>query len=262
VDLKRVMTRWQTGLAERGWNSNYLSNHDQPRAVSRFGDDGRYRLQSAKLLATMIHLLQGTPYVYQGEEIGMTNVAFESIEDYRDIETLNLYREMVHEKGLDPQSMLAVLHAKSRDNARTPVQWDGSPQAGFTTGDPWIKVNANYPRINVRQALEDLDSIFYYYQKLIRLRKQYPVMVYGRYALLLEEHEQIYAFTRTVDEERLLVLLNFSAEIAHCRLPDGVALDEAELLIGNYPQEKVAGREVLLRPWEARVYRGMAQHGF
>jgi oligo-1,6-glucosidase len=255
ADLKRVMTRWQNGLAQQGWNSNYLCNHDQPRSVSRFGDDRRFRVQSAKLLATMIHLLRGTPYVYQGEEIGMTNVAFDSIEDYRDIETLNLYRELVQEKGMRPQDVLAILHAKSRDNARTPVQWDESAQAGFTTGKPWIKVNPNYPQINVRQALADHDSIFYYYQMLIRLRKQHPLIVYGRYDLVLEEHEQIYAFTRTLGDERLLVLLNFSAEEAECVLPQELAVHGAGLLIGNYPLEAgAAGNSVTLRPYEARVY--------
>ena len=179
VDLKRVMTRWQVDLEGRGWNSIYLGNHDQPRAVSRFGDDGKYRVESAKLLATFIHMLQGTPYVYQGEEIGMTNVAFDSIEDYRDIETLNLYKEMVGEKGMPAQTVLEILHAKSRDNARTPVQWDATDQAGFTTGRPWIKVNPNFKEINVEQAVADPGSIFYYYQKLIRLRRQNPVIVYG-----------------------------------------------------------------------------------
>ncbi len=183
-DMVQVMTRWQVDLEGKGWNSLYLSNHDQPRAVSRFGDDGRYRVESAKLLATFTHMLQGTPYVYQGEEIGMTNVAFESINDYRDIETLNLYRECVDEMGMTPDDALAIVHARSRDNARTPMQWDASPNAGFTTGTPWIRVNPNYQGINVRQALADRGSIFYYYQDLIRLRRQNPVIVYGRYDLI------------------------------------------------------------------------------
>ena len=150
LDLKRVMTRWQSDLEGKGWNSLYLSNHDQPRSVSRFGDDGQYRVQSAKLLGTFLHMLQGTPYVYQGEEIGMTNVRFPSIDDYRDIETLNMYQEFVHIRGIDPAIVMAGIHAKSRDNARTPMQWDDSPNAGFTTGTPWIGVNPNYPQINVR----------------------------------------------------------------------------------------------------------------
>ena len=177
LELKRVMTRWQRDLEGRGWNSQYLSNHDQPRPVSRFGDDGRYRVESAKMLATFLHLLQGTPYIYQGEEIGMTNVAFDSIDDYRDIATRNVYRELVEERGMDRDEVMARMHRKSRDNARTPMQWDDSANAGFTTGEPWIKVNPNYPAINVAQALADPDSVFHYYRRLIRLRKEEPVVV-------------------------------------------------------------------------------------
>jgi oligo-1,6-glucosidase len=234
LDLKRIMTRWQKDLENQAWNSLYLANHDQPRSVSRFGDDRRYRVESAKLLATFLHMLQGTPYIYQGEEIGMTNVAFETIADYRDIETLNMYQEQVEEKGADPQAVLAIIHAKSRDNARTPVQWDASPNAGFTSGRPWIKVNPNYPAINVAQALADPDSIFYYYQQLIRLRKAYPVIVYGTYHLLLPDHEQIYAFTRTLDKQRLLVILNFSSDTPDFILPPEVEFSTHELLIANY----------------------------
>jgi oligo-1,6-glucosidase len=256
LELKQVMTRWQKDLEGRGWNSIYLTNHDQPRAVSRFGDDREYRVESAKLLATFTHCLQGTPYIYQGEEIGMTNVAFDSIEDYRDIETLNIYHELVHEKGMAPQDVLAILHAKSRDNARTPMQWDDRPQAGFTSGVPWIKVNPNYREINVRQALADPDSIFHFYRKLIRLRRENPVMVYGRYDLLLEDHPQIYAFTRTLENDRLLVVLNFSRQESLFELPNEMVFSSAELLISNYPVE--AGQDlqsVELRPYEARVYR-------
>jgi oligo-1,6-glucosidase len=256
LDLKRIMTRWQVDLYERGWNSNYLSNHDQPRPVSRFGDDSAYRVESAKLLATFNHLLQGTPYVYQGEEIGMTNVAFDSIADYRDIETLNMYHEFVDEKGVDPQAVLAVIHAKSRDNARTPMQWDDSPQAGFSSATPWIKVNRNYTSINVRQALADPDSIFRYYQKLIRLRKANPVTVYGRYDLLLPDHKQIYAFTRTLDDDRLLVILNFSRGTPLFELPTGIQYSSAGLLISNYPVDPAEDfSRLTLRPYEARVYR-------
>ena len=161
---------------------------------------------------------QGTPYVYQGEEIGMTNVAFETIADYRDIETLNVYREFVVNEGRDPQAVLSIIHAKSRDNARTPFQWDDRAQAGFTTGTPWIKVNPNYTEINAKQALTDPDSIFYYYQKLIRLRKAHPLIVYGTYDLILDAHPQIYAFTRTWHDDRLLVMLN-SVSYTHLTLP-------------------------------------------
>ncbi|MBX3056144.1 MAG: alpha-glucosidase [Anaerolineae bacterium] len=255
-ELKQIMSRWQKDLENGGWNSIYLSNHDQPRAVSRFGNDGRYRVESAKLLATFTHMLQGTPYIYQGEEIGMTNVAFDSITDYRDIETLNLYRELTEEKGMDPAAVLPLIHAKGRDNARTPMQWNDDPHGGFTGGDPWIKANPNYPDINVAQALVDPHSIFYYYQQLIRLRKQYPVIVYGTYDLMLDAHEQIYAFTRTLDEERLLVMLNFSADTAVFTLPPHITFAHHELLIANYavsPDDDI--RLLNLRPYEARVYR-------
>ncbi|MCB9105671.1 MAG: alpha-glucosidase [Anaerolineales bacterium] len=256
VELKQIMTRWQKDLEAGGWNSIYLTNHDQPRPVSRFGNDGPYRVESAKLLATFTHMLQGTPYVYQGEEIGMTNVAFDSIDDYRDIEALNMYHELVAEQGIAESDILPILHAKSRDNARTPVQWDASPQAGFTSGDPWIKVNPNYKTINVRQALADPNSVFYYYQQLIRLRHEQPVIVYGRYDLILDDHEEIYAFTRTLDDDRLLVILNFREATPVFTLPADIQFTQPELLISNY--EVDAAEEIhslTLRPFEARVYR-------
>ncbi|MBV8899105.1 MAG: alpha-glucosidase [Verrucomicrobia bacterium] len=256
LDLKRVMSRWQKDLQGKGWNSLYLSNHDQPRAVSRFGDDGRYRIESAKMLATFLHLLQGTPYVYQGEEIGMTNVEFDSIADYRDIETINMYRAYVEEKGVDPKTVMAMVHAKSRDNARTPMQWNAGDHAGFTSGTPWIKVNPNYTAINVERALADPNSIFRYYQKLIQLRKDNPVIVYGKYHLLLDAHEEVYAFTRTLPDDRLLVILNFTRDTPVFALPTHVSFSGKELLISNYlvdPDEDI--RLLTLRPFEARVYR-------
>jgi oligo-1,6-glucosidase len=255
-DLKRVMTRWQKELEGRGWNSLYLSNHDQPRPVSRFADDGRYRVESAKMLATFLHLQQGTPYIYQGEEIGMTNVAFESIEDYRDIATRYLYGEAVEAHGVDPQLALTVVHARSRDNARTPMQWDDSPEAGFTTGKPWIKVNPNHASINVKQALADPNSVLHYYRQLIRLRRENPIMVYGTYDLILDDHPQIYAFTRTLDDDRLLVILNFSGDTPDFVLPEYLHSYDKQPLIGNYEVAPAAeiGR-LALRPYEARVYR-------
>lgn len=255
LELKRVMTRWQKDLEGKGWNSQYLSNHDLPRAVSRFGNDGPYRTESAKMLAIFLHLLHGTPYIYQGEEIGMTNVAFSSIDDYRDVETRNMYREFVEERGMDPEVVMAMIHAKSRDNARTPMQWDASPHAGFTTGTPWIKVNPNYVDINVESVLSDPDSIFYTYQQLIKLRQNHPVIVYGLYDLLLAEHEEVYAFTRTLGEERLLVLLNFTKNAPIFELPAEVALEPRELLISNYEVKGERSRLGSLRPYEARVYR-------
>lgn len=255
TDLKQVMTRWQKGLEKAGWNSIYLSNHDQPRALSRFGNDGIHRVEAAKLLATLTHTLQGTPYIYQGEEIGMTNVAFPSIEDYRDIETVNMYRELVEARGIDPAVVMPLFHATSRDNARTPVQWDDSPQAGFTTGIPWIGVNPNYPYINVQQTLADPNSIFYYYQRLIQLRRQHPILVYGTYDLLLDKDEQIYAYTRNYEGEQVLVILNFSAAQSVFSLPDHIMFDSVELMIGNYEVDAAADLHRLsLRPYEARVY--------
>lgn len=256
VELKRIMTRWQKDLEDKGWNSFYLSNHDQPRSVSRFGDDGPYWVESAKLLATFLHMLHGTPYIYQGEEIGMTNVNFESIEDYRDIETLNMYREFVEEKDLAPQVVMAMIHAKSRDNARTPFQWDDSEHAGFTTGTPWMKVNPNYKEINVKQALTDPNSIFYYYQKLIRLRQENPIIVYGKYNLILDAHREIYAFTRSLEDTRLLVILNFTKNTPIFALPTSLFFSDKELLISNYEVDPAEDIHLLtLRPFEARVYR-------
>ena len=256
LDLKAVMSRWQMDLEGRAWNSIYLGNHDQPRSVSQFGDDGIYRMESAKMLATFVQMLQGTPYVYQGDEIGMTNVAFESIEEYRDVATRNMYEEAVEEKGVDPELALSVVHKKSRDNARTPMQWDADEGAGFTSGMPWIRVNPNYKEINVAAALADPDSIFYYYRKLIQLRRENPVVVYGRYDLLLESHEEIYAFTRALDEEQLLVILNFSENTPTFDLPEGISYSSTELLISNYdvnPEDDL--HRIALRPFEARVYR-------
>ena len=254
-DFKRVMSRWQKDLEGKGWNSLYLSNHDQPRALSRFGDDGQYRVESGKMLATFLHMLQGTPYVYQGEEIGMTNVKFDSISDYRDIETVNMYKDYVEERGTDRHVVLPKIYAKSRDNARTPVQWDDSKNAGFTTGTPWIKVNPNYKEINAKQALADPNSLFYYYQKLIQLRKEKPIVVQGSYDLILDEHQEIYAFMRTLEDERLLVILNFAKHRPVFALPDSVSFSNKELLISNYPVDPVEDiRRLNLRPYEARVY--------
>jgi oligo-1,6-glucosidase len=256
TDLKKLMTRWQKGMEGRGWNSNYLNNHDQARQVSRFGDDGVYRVESAKMLATFLHLLQGTPYIYQGEEIGMTNVAFDSIEDYDDVEIHNFYREHVIEEGEDSVKIMHMIHHRSRDNARTPMQWSYAPNAGFTTGTPWLKVNPNYLSINVEQALADPNSIFYFYQKLLQLRKEVPAIAYGSYDLILPDHEQIYAFTRTLEDQRLLVILNFSAATPVFELPVEITYSDAELLIGNYPVDAGASiSSFALKPYEARVYQ-------
>ncbi|MBC2024683.1 glycoside hydrolase family 13 protein [Listeria booriae] len=210
-DLKKNMAAWQNGLQETGWNSLYWNNHDQPRIVSRFGNDGAYRVRSAKMLATCLHMMKGTPYIYQGEEIGMTNVHFNDLADYQDIETLNMYRDRI-EQGFSHDAIMKSIYTKGRDNARTPFQWDSSENAGFTTGTPWLKVNPRYVEINSEAALQDDDSIFYYYQTLIRLRKEIPAIVYGSFKLLLPKHEAIFSYERQLDGEKLVTICNFSAE--------------------------------------------------
>lgn len=253
-ELKKIVSRWQTVLHGRGWNANYLCNHDQPRSVSRFGNDAGYRVPSAKMLATFIHTLEGTPYIYQGEEIGMTNAAFDTIGDYRDVETLNYYEEK-RWSGVPEAKIMRAIHLKSRDNARTPMQWDDGPQAGFTTGEPWIMVNANHDKINVAGAMRDPDSIYQYYKKLIGLRKEHAVLVYGEYRLLLPEHPEIYAYTRTLKHTRLLVILNFFAGEPVFDWPDGMVPEGIDLLISNYPPNIDEDLHHLrLRPYEARVY--------
>ncbi|WP_150275592.1 glycoside hydrolase family 13 protein [Paenibacillus tepidiphilus] len=251
--LRDILHKWQVGLAERGWNSLYLNNHDQPRMVSRFGNDGKYRVLSAKMLATLLHTLKGTPYIYQGEEIGMTNVKFPALEDYKDIEILNMYREKVTEGGADHDVILNAIHVKGRDNARTPMQWNAGENAGFTTGTPWLKVNPNYTDINTEQALADPDSVFYYYQQLIALRKKHLIMVYGDYELLLPENEYVYAYSRTLKNEKWLVLLNFSDVPQEVELPEELAAVNG-VIVGNYGGEQPAEERGTLRPYEAVVY--------
>jgi oligo-1,6-glucosidase len=256
TDLKAIMSRWQYDLHGKAWNSLYLNNHDQPRSVSRWGDDKRYRVESAKMLATFLHMQQGTPFIYQGEEIGMTNVQFDSIEDYRDVEIHNLWQDRVVRGGQDPDVVMRAIHAKGRDNARTPMQWDDSENAGFTTGTPWIKVNPNYKEINVKNALADPQSIFYYYQSLIRLRHEHPVVVYGKYDLILEDHPEIYAFTRTLGDECWLVINNFFSGTPVFELPDHLPSEAPQLMISNYEvPENDDIRRIQLRPYESRVYR-------
>ncbi|QSO46935.1 glycoside hydrolase family 13 protein [Alicyclobacillus mengziensis] len=255
-DMKEIMSRWQNDLYGRAWNSLYFNNHDQPRAISRFADDGKFRVPAAKMLATFLHMMQGTPFIYQGEEIGMTNAHFERIEDYRDVEVHNLWRDRVLEGGEEPAAVLRVLAAKARDNARTPMQWDDSEYAGFTSGTPWIPVNANYTDINVKQAMSDEDSVYHYYRRLIRLRKQNQVMVYGKYRLILPDHPQVYAYTRTLEDECWLVVNNFFAEEAEFSLPDDLAWRDSSLVIGNYPvSDHDSVQSFTLRPYETRVYR-------
>lgn len=254
TDLKQNFTKWQTGLEEIGWNSLYLNNHDQPRMVSRFGNDKQYRVESAKMLATFLHMLKGTPYIYQGEEIGMTNVRFDSIEDYKDIETLNMYDEKVNQNGEDPKKVMESIYVKGRDNARTPFQWDDSEHGGFTTGTPWIQVNSNYPEINASQAVLDEGSIFHYYRRLIKFRKEQPIIVHGRYDILLPENESIYVYTRTLDSQKLLVILNFTGDEQSFPVPPDLHEKKSEVLISNYEPAQEYSSTIQLRPYEAIVY--------
>jgi oligo-1,6-glucosidase len=261
TDLKKSLGRWQEGLAERGWNSLYWGNHDQARAVSRFGDDGQYRELSAKMLAAVLHLHRGTPYVYQGEELGMTNMAFGAISDYRDIEVLNHHREATTHLGHTDAEVLAALAPLNRDNARTPVQWDASRHGGFTTGAPWIAVNPNANTINAAAQVDDPGSVFSFYRKVIALRHSDPVVAYGDFRMLLPDDEHVYAFTRSLPEAELLVLANFSGTGRTAGVDDGGWLDEgtAELVLGNYPPDAGAAagerQPFALRPWEVKVFR-------
>ena len=246
IKLKQVLTKWQEALDGSGWNSLFWDNHDLPRIVSRWGNDQAYRKESAKMLAVVLHGMQGTPYIYQGEELGMTNVQY-PIEDYEDIETLNMYHER-KKQGYQEEGIMRSIHAKSRDNARTPMQWDASDNAGFTTGTPWLKVNPNYIEINAKDNLEDPDSVFACYQKLIALRKSYPVFVDGHFRLLLEEDENFFAYMREDENSELLVVVNFFDQ--QVNLPLELDLQDYTILYQNY--KDTSGN--LYRPYEARIY--------
>lgn len=247
LKLKEVFERWQTLLYGKGWNSLFWNNHDLPRIVSRWGNDGEYRVESAKMLAILLHGMQGTPYIYQGEELGMTNVRY-GMEEYRDIETQNIYRERL-EKGYTEEEIMRSIHAKSRDNARTPMQWDAGENAGFTTGKPWIKINPNYREINAASQTADELSVFNCYRKLIRLRKEYSVFVDGEFRMLCKEDEAVFAYTRENADFRLLVVCNFYGRTVPNPLQDMGA--SMELLLGNYQDREGSG---FLRPYEAGMY--------
>ncbi|WP_152040385.1 alpha-glucosidase [Salinigranum salinum] len=261
-ELKGTISRWQTGLDGRGWNSLYLNNHDEPRMVSRFGDDGVFRRESATLLATLLYTLQGTPYLYQGEEIGMTNYPFTSFEEIRDVDTLKNVEALEREgRFTSDDDLLELVRYRSRDNARTPMQWSAEEHAGFTEGEPWIGVNPNYEEINVEAARADSESVWHYYRDLIDLRHEEDVLVYGSYDLLLPEHRCLWAFTRTLTDdagevgERTLTVLNVGSDETVFEPPADVAGDAAELLIANYAVDSTTVERETLRPWEARVYR-------
>lgn len=245
--LKKIMAHWQNELYNCGWNSLFWDNHDLPRIVSRWGDDREYRVESAKMLAILLHGMQGTPYIYQGEELGMTNVQYD-IEDYKDCEIINMYHERL-EKGYSKDEIMKSIYAKGRDNARTPMQWDDTENAGFTTGTPWIKVNDNYDKINARSQVDDPDSIFSCYRKLVQLRKDYPVFVDGKFTLLLEDDENIFAYSRKNEEKTMIVVCNFfDKEIP---MPLAKECGDMEVLISNY---KDTSDMSVLRPYEARMY--------
>ena len=251
TELKKIMSRWQTELYNKAWNSLFWDNHDQPRAVSRFGNDSpAYREASAKMLATCLHMMQGTPYIYQGEELGMTNYPFEKLSDFRDIESINAYREWCESGEVSHEIFWPCLLFRSRDNARTPMQWDNSAQAGFTTGTPWISTNPNYTEINAKAETADPDSVFHYYKKLIALRKQNPIIVYGKYELLLKDSEELYVYTRTLDDEKLLVVCNFSETKTHFTIPEEFIGKTS--LISNM-ENTYDKPEITLRPYEAVV---------
>lgn len=247
IKLKEVLSRWQKELYKCGWNSLFWDNHDQPRIVSRWGDDKKYRVESAKMLAVLLHGMQGTPYIYQGEELGMTNVRYQ-IEDYRDIETLNMYKER-KDKGYSEESIMESIYERSRDNARTPMQWDSSDNAGFTEATPWIKVNPNYVKINAAEQINDPSSIFTCYKTMIQLRKKYNVFVNGRFELILPNDTSFFAYTRETQDEKLYVICNFYGEDAVCCLDEN--WEDMELLYGNYEENK---KTDIYKPYEARIY--------
>lgn len=252
-DLKKILTRWQKGLQDIAWNSLYWENHDQPRSVSRFGNDSdEYREISAKMLATCIHMMQGTPYVYQGEELGMTNCPFNTLENFRDLESINAFHELTEQGKMTEEEMMAAIGYKGRDNARTPMQWDDSANAGFSGADatPWIMVNPNYTKINAKDQVSREDSVFRYYQKLIRLRHESDLIVYGTYDLILDDDKDIYAYIRTLGDEKLIVYCNFSENTREVELPE--EFTDGKILISNYNDAKVS-EKITLRPYEAIV---------
>ena len=253
-ELKKVLSKWQIGLDGVGWNSLYMNNHDQPRMVSRFGNDGKYWKESAKMLAVCLHMLQGTPYIYQGEEIGMKNITLHSIEECNDIEEINAYKEYTSDGRISQEDMMRYINRKGRDNARTPMQWDDTVNAGFTSGTPWFIVNPNYKEINVAKQEKDPDSILNFYKQLIRLRKEYPIIVYGSYKLLYPEHKTAFVYERVLENEKLLVACNFSEEELELEVPAEFVQNSAKLLISNYPEAGIS-EKMSLRPYEARVYR-------
>lgn len=252
TDLKKILSKWETELHGKAWNSIYLSNHDQPRMVSRFGSE-KFREESSKMLFTMLLTMEGTPYIYQGEEIGMTNVKFPSIDDYRDIEVKNMWKEYVEHRGYSPEEFMKAVHYIARDNNRTPIQWDDSENAGFTTGTPWIGVNPNYKEINVKNTLANKNSIFYYVKELIKLRHENPIAVYGDFKEYMEDSESLYVYERNFEGKTMLVILNFTGEEQKFEIPEKFKNMNSKLYISNYENTDKFEKNTL-RPYEAIVY--------
>ncbi|MGL6003413.1 alpha,alpha-phosphotrehalase [Aeromonas sobria] len=253
LELKRIFNHWQSGMHGKGWSALFWCNHDQPRIVSRFGNEGEHRVVAAKMLASTLHGLQGTPYIYQGEEIGMTNPGYQSIDDYQDVESRNIFA-IKQAEGMNKAEILAILGAKSRDNSRTPMQWSAAPNAGFTAGTPWLTPAANYPEINAEAALADQNSVFWHYRDLIRLRKDYPIFTQGDYQELLAGHEKVWAYTRSANGQTLLVVSNFYGEPVEFTLPAELQIGEGRLLLGNYPDSSVQPQSGMLRPYESLIW--------
>ena len=249
-EFKNVLTKWQLELADGGWNSLFWNNHDLPRLVSKYGDDKHFRVESAKMLATCLHFLKGTPYIYQGEEIGMTNVAFDNLDQYKDIETHNFYKVKT-ESGVTHEHMMDAIHENSRDNARTPMHLNNQTNAGFSEGTPWIELNPNYPEINVESALADPGSIFYHYKTLIELRKAHPAIVYGSFIPVFEEHDKVFAYVRELDGEQLFVVCNFSGDSLTLDVPEQYRTQTATCLINNYGEVSSLDTQLNLAPYEA-----------
>ena len=254
-ELRENLIHWQESLHGKGWNSLYLNNHDQPRMVSRFGNDGKYRVESAKMLANLVHFMEGTPYIYQGEELGMTNLDIESLNDLEDLESLNAWRDLVEERKIfSKEHMMEAIRRKGRDNARSPMQWNNTDHAGFTSGTPWLKVNTNYTEINAEDQLKDEDSVFHYYRKLISLRRELPVMVYGKTSLLFRDHAEIFAWERNLGDERLIVVNNFTENTVTIDLRQAIAREEFTLYLSNYKDFKMSESGCYqLRPYESFV---------
>ncbi|WP_421254027.1 alpha,alpha-phosphotrehalase [Aeromonas jandaei] len=253
LELKRIFNHWQSGMHGKGWSALFWCNHDQPRIVSRFGDEGEHRVVAAKMLASTLHGLQGTPYIYQGEEIGMTNPGYQRIDDYQDVESRNIFA-IKQAEGMSEGEILAILGAKSRDNSRTPMQWSAAPNAGFTNGTPWLTPAANYSEINAEAALADQHSVFWHYRDLIALRKAHPIFTQGDYQELLTGHPQIWAYARRANGQTLLVVSNFYGEPVEFALPAELQSGQGRLLLGNYPDSPAQPQSGMLRPYESLIW--------